>query len=183
MAVFSSIPFAIQPALLSQIFFFFGFVVKKYQLINKFGTLLIIVSMILWLIDSQFNLFGFVNAAAQNTWLAILVGMLSSMVVIKFSILLDKILNFSIWLKRLLKFWGSQSLLILCFHLIDLDMVQIWPVIVGKFSVVSYTFAIVCGIIYRIIFASAFAVSMPRIPLLRNFYMNRQYPLKNIFKK
>lgn len=187
-ARYLTLPFAIQPALLSQIFFFFGFIVKKYQLINKFGTLLIIVSMILWLIDSQFNLFGFVNAAAQNTqntWLAILVGMLSSMVVIKFSILLDKILSFSrtIWLKRLLKFWGSQSLLILCFHLIDLDMVQIWPVIVGKFSVVSYTFAIVCGIIYRITFASVFAVSMPKIPLLRNFYMNRQYPLKNIFKK
>ncbi|MCQ5003153.1 hypothetical protein NE699_24535, partial [Escherichia coli] len=84
----------------------------------------IIISMALWLIDSQFNLFGFVNAAAKNTWLAVLVGMLSSMVVIKFSIFLDRVLSFSmtLWMKRILEFWGSQSLLILCFHLIDLDM-------------------------------------------------------------
>lgn len=184
-ARYVTLPFALQPALLSQIFFFFGFVVKKYQLIDKFGTVLIIISMALWLIDSQFNLFGFVNAAAKNTWLAVLVGMLSSMVVIKFSIFLDRVLSFSmtLWMKKILEFWGSQSLLILCFHLIDLDMVQIWPVVVGKLSVVSYMFAIICGILYRIAFASFFAISMPKIPLLRNLYMNRQYPLKNLLKK
>ena len=65
-ARYVTLPFALQPALLSQIFFFFGFVVKKYQLIDKFGTVLIIISMALWLIDSQFNLFGFVNAAAKK---------------------------------------------------------------------------------------------------------------------
>ena len=42
---------------------------------------------------------------------------------------------------------------------------------------------IICGILYRIAFASFFAISMPKIPLLQNLYMNRQYPLKNLLKK
>ncbi len=181
------LPFSIQPALLSLVFLWLGYVTKKYQLISKFTLIPTIVCFILWVIDAQFNFFVFENVNSTYMLLGIIMGYLSSMVVIKCSILVDKLANKQQnlkqirWIKQVLVFWGANSLLILCFHLIDLNSVQIWPRIVFN-SKLNYNVVLIMGIIYRIVFATFFAFIMPRVPVLRNLYMNRQFPIRNIFR-
>lgn len=177
------LPFSIQPALLSLVFLWFGYITKRCKLISKFTIIPTVICFILWIVDAQFNFFVFENFSSTYMVLGIIMGYLSSMVVIKFSILIDRLAAKRQGLehiKQLLVFWGANSLLILCFHLIDLNSVQIWPRIVFT-SNLDYNVALVMGIIYRIIFATLFALIMPKIPILRNLYMNRQFPIKNIF--
>lgn len=185
------LPFSIQPALVAQIFLFSGYLIKKYNVIDKINLPIILLFTLLWLWDSTFNLFDFEGVNAANIYLAIIVGITTSIVVIKLSIYIENItikLNLRVF-QSILLFWGSQSLILLCFHLIDLDYVQLWPRVIKEVSSCSnYLTAITIGILYRVMFVSLFAIAMPYIPLLRSFYLHRHYPfitkkVKKLFRK
>lgn len=117
--------------------------------------------------------------------LSVLGGIAASVVVIKFSIYLDGFFKnrFGSWLKKVLVFFGANSLLMLCFHLIDLDSVNIWPRIVEISAAhLPYVVAIIIGIIYRIIFVLIATLIVSKTPVINSLYMNRKHPIKNIFK-
>lgn len=179
------LPFSIQPALIAQFFLFTGYLLKKFQLLDKVNWLVLLVFAIIWLWDSSFNLFAFEGVTAKNIYLAVIVGALASIVVIKLSIYLDELTDKFNWhhLQRVLLFWGSQSLILLCFHLIDLDYVQLWPQVINLFKGTNYLLAVVMGIIYRVLFVSVIAMVMPRIAFLRSCFMHRKYPFKSQTKK
>lgn len=174
------LPFSIQPALIAQFFLFTGYLLKRFQLLDKVNWLVLLVFAIIWLWDSSFNLFAFEGVTAQNIYLAVIVGALASIVVIKLSIYLDELTDKFNWhhLQRVLLFWGSQSLILLCFHLVDLDYVQLWPQVINLFKGTNYLFAVVMGVIYRVLFVSVIAIAMPRIVFLRSCFMHRKYPFK-----
>lgn len=178
---FFFLPFSLQPALLSQVFFLSGFLIKKYNLIQKINGIWTLIFLILWLYNSKSNLFAFEGVTANNILMAIIVGIISSFCVIKFSIFIN--VHGISKVNNILLFWGAGSLLMLCFHLLDLDYVQIWPFIMNRLSRVSYNTALLIGMIYRVFFASLFTYIIPKIPIVRNFYMNRDYPVKDIFNR
>lgn len=177
------LPFSIQPALIAQIFLLSGYLIKKYDVMSKVNYVVLIVLIILWAWDASFNLFDFEGVNAANIYLAVLVGITTSIAVMKISMYIETWtanIKFK-WINDTLLFWGSQSLILLCFHLIDLDYIQLWPRVVqmaqGHFS---YFIAVFIGIVYRVLFVSVIAVVMPKLPLLRSFYLHRQYPFREL---
>lgn len=180
LARYDVLPFSVNSALFSQVFFFTGYLLKRFNILNNINWKMIGMSVFLWGLSASVGLFGMSNVQFPDMFLGTIAGIASSIVVIKISMYLDNKLNHTVgkWLHNLIIFWGSQSLLIFCFHLIDLDFIQVWPKIITNLDAyVPYWVAILCGIIYRIVFASVCAYMVPHIIGLRSMYMHRQFPL------
>ena len=172
------LPWSINAALFSQIFFFSGFIIKKYHLLETTSVIAIITCVVIWILTATIGLFGFDNLQFPNMYLAIVGGIASSYVMIRLSIYLDtKIFNQTNIIKKFFCFCGAESLSIFCFHLIDLDFIQIWPHVINYAMRLcnSYFIAIVLGNIYRIIFVTLIAFVIKYVPILRSFYMHRKY--------
>lgn len=180
-ARFIFLPFSIQPALLAQIFLYFGYLIKQYNVMKHIKLWMSMVMLVMWLVDARYNLFAFEGASANHIVFAIVIGCLSSLSVMIFCQKLGKTYHGSI-INSVLIFWGRGSLLMLCFHLVDLDFVQIWPVVISILVPISYLLAIIVGMIYRVIFASFWTYLIPRLPILKNLYDNRNQPIKKIFQ-
>lgn len=179
------LPFSINSALGAQIFFFSGYLIKEKDLIKKVKIPVIILLTGIWIFAASVGIFGMVNMTSPNIYVSVLGGIAASVVVIKFSIYLDGFFKnrFGSWLKKVLVFFGANSLLMLCFHLIDLDSVNIWPRIVEISAAhLPYVVAIIIGIIYRIIFVLIATLIVSKTPVINSLYMNRKHPIKNIFK-
>lgn len=179
------LPFSLNSALGSQIFFFSGYLIKEKNIIQKIKFPVVVVLTGIWIFAATVGIFGMVNMTSPNIYVSVLGGIAASIVVIKFSIYLDEVLknNFGIWIKKSLVFFGANSLLILCFHLIDLDSVNIWPKVVEFSSVhFPYLVAIIIGIMYRIIFVIIATLIVSKTPVINSLYMNRKHPIKNLFK-
>lgn len=175
------LPFSIQPALLAQVFLYFGYLIKQYNIMKYINSWINIGILILWLIDARYNLFAFEGASANHIVFAVVIGCCSSLSVMFFCQCLSQIAHGSNF-NRILIFWGKGSLLMLCFHLVDLDFVQLWPMVISIFVPFSYLLAIVIGMIYRVVFASFWTYLIPRLPILKSLYDNRDHPIKKIFQ-
>lgn len=172
------LPWSINAALLAQVFFFAGFILNKFDLLSFKNKIVIIVSSIIWLMTATMGLFGLDNLQFPNMYLAIVGGIASSIVVIKFSMYLEnELFSQRSKIKNALCFLGAESLCMFCFHLIDLDFIQIWPHLINFVMRISnsYLLAIIIGNIYRICFAVVITLSISHIPVLRSFYMHRKY--------
>ncbi|MFL2030447.1 acyltransferase family protein [Loigolactobacillus zhaoyuanensis] len=180
-AHYLTLPFSLNAALMAQLFFFSGYLVHEYDVLNQLASYIYIILAIIWLSSAATGLFTMSMASPNSvTFVNIIGGVASSLCVMRFSILLENhFQDKGIWIKNILIFWGSQSLIILCFHLIDLDSVQIWPHIIAYSSkIFPYGVAVIIGIIYRIVFASFFALIIRYLPGVRNLFMHRKYPFK-----
>lgn len=172
------LPFSINAAFVSQFFFLAGYIIKKYSLLTIKNRLVYVVLLLIWLMEATIGVFGMDNLDFPKLYLALIGGVASAYLVIKISILLDQWFTekHHIVIKKLIQFWGAESLSIFCFHLIDLDFIQIWPRIITHCSeIMPYGIAITCGIIYRILFVTVITYLVPYIPLIRSCYMHRKF--------
>lgn len=172
------LPWSINTALFTQIFFFTGFILKKANLLTVKSYIAVIVALLLWGMTATIGLFGLDNLQFPNMYLAIIGGIASSYIVIKFSMYLgSNCFSQSSKIKKILCFFGAESLCIFCFHLIDLDFIQVWPHVIEYIMRLSnsYLLAIVIGNIYRICFTAVMTLIVQRIPVLRSFYMHRKF--------
>lgn len=170
------LPWSINAAFFSQIFFFAGYLLKKKSILRAKSKIAILVATMIWLMTATIGLFGLDNLQFPNMYLAIVGGCASSYLVIKLSMLLDDFWKLKS-LKKVLCFFGAESLCIFCFHLIDLDFIQIWPRVLNHVLQLSdsYFLAIVAGIVYRIFFAAIATLIVKYIPIVRSFYIHRKY--------
>lgn len=84
-------------------------------------------------------------------------------------------------LKAIQKF-GQLSLLVLCGHIFDLNILGLAGIVYNQFIRNSEIVATIVSIGYRILFVSLILVIIPRIPFIRSFFLNRQYPFNFNFK-
>lgn len=172
------LPWSINAALVAQAFFFSGYIIKRYELLEYGGRTPLYVSILVWLATATIGLFGLDNVDFPNMYIAIIGGIASSYVVIQFSRFLDRKLR-DRGIKRILCFYGAESLSIFCFHLIDLDYIQIWPKVINHCSqLMPYWGSITVGIIYRIVFVTIIALIIPYVPVVRSVYMHRKFKFK-----
>lgn len=172
------LPWSINAALFAQIFFFSGYIIKKFELLSYGGRTPLCASVILWMATATIGLFGLDNVDFPNMYIAIIGGIASSYVVIRFSRFLDVKLKENI-IERVLCFYGAESLSIFCFHLIDLDFIQIWPKVVYHCNqLIPYCGAITVGILYRIAFVTVITLIIPYVPIVRSIYMHRTFKFK-----
>ncbi|MFQ9706993.1 MAG: acyltransferase family protein [Limosilactobacillus pontis] len=178
MQTYVYLPWSINAALVAQVFFFAGYIFKKFNLLGYKGKIFLLFSILLWVATATIGMFGLDNVNFPNMYIGIIGGIASSYVVMRFSMFISSNYDnyFSKGVKAVLCFYGVESLSIFCFHLVDLDYIQIWPLIMSSCSkVMPYYGSIIVGILYRIIFVTIITLIVPHIPVLRSIYMHRRY--------
>lgn len=178
---FVTLPFSLSAALCSQSFIFSGYLLKRFKLLKQVNGKIMIILLMIWLISAKVGRLSMLSATSPNMFVSIVGGIAASVFIMRVSILFEKRLSGEKLgnIKKIFTFWGSQSLLILCFHLIELDNVRLWGTITDALGGrISYVAIIIIGIVYRILFASVCAFIVKYLPLLRNVYMNRKFPFK-----
>lgn len=175
------LPWSINAALVAQIFFFSGYIIKRFELLDYREHLPLYISVVIWLATATIGMFGLDNVNFPNMYIGLVGGIAASYVVMRFSIFISKRSHNKLnnGLKALLCFYGVESLSIFCFHLVDLDYIQIWPLVMNYCNqLMPYWGAITVGIIYRIIFVTIIALIIPYIPVVRSVYMHRKFKFK-----
>lgn len=175
---YAYLPWSINAALVAQVFFFSGYIIKRFELLSSDAHTPLYITILLWLATATVGLFGLDNVDFPNIYIAIIGGIASSYVVIRFSRFLDRKLA-SQAIKTTLCFYGAESLSVFCFHLIDLDFIQIWPKVMYHCTkVMPYWGAITVGILYRIAFVTVIAFVIPYIPIVRSVYKHRKFKFR-----
>lgn len=168
-------PWTADSALISQSFFYFGYIVKKYRILETLSSSYYVGSISIWLLSAKLGMFQLSSGNAPDYLVGIVAGCGSSLVIFKASILIFKFLG----AKKLVLFLqkiGQGSLLIMCFHSLDGTGFVFLGHLMSYFSTryASWLLAIIL-ILYRLIIPMLALVIIPHVPFARNFYDNRCY--------
>lgn len=175
------LPWSISAALESQAFYCGGYLIRKSNLIER-SFVYPIIGIVLWGISAYTGFFYLNTGYAANPFFAILGGIGGSFTLMVLSKYLELILSkIPLVLKAIQKF-GQLSLLVLCGHIFDLNILGLAGIVYNQFIRNSEIVATIVSIGYRILFVSLILVIIPRIPFIRSFFLNRQYPFNFNFK-
>lgn len=177
LAKFAQLPWSLPAVLISLIFYWAGFLIKKYDFVSKGNLSLFIIALIIWAVSAKIGPFYINVGYAANPIVAIIGGIFGSYSIMIFSKLMDKLLPTSII--NVLTYIGKLSLIILCFHLIDLQGLNLNYYVLHSFTTIQPLNTIAFSI-YRILFAVLMTFIIPHILGIRSIFMYRDYP---IFKK
>lgn len=167
-------PWAINAALLSQAFLYAGYLIKQTNLIGRVENAWYLVFAFAWLVSAFQGYFSLTVPISPNLVISVLGGIGASLVIIRGCIWLDQFQgNAGL---NLLARYGKLSLIILCFHLIDLDVIGIagWT-FNQMLPVVGSWLATVITIFYRIGFVTFWMIVIPKIPVVRIGFFPRKY--------
>ncbi|MHA5115427.1 acyltransferase family protein [Oenococcus oeni] len=177
-----TLPMSFNSALGSMLFFFAGYLIRRYKkLFDQLPLYAYLIFLASWTYVATLGLFSIENMAAPSIFLNLISSVADCLFLIKLSMIIDS------WLVKKDKYKfrqeilliGSGSLAILCFHLIDLDNISVWTILLKKLNdTVPYWFAIMIGNIYLIIFAYLVVKIIPFVPLLKSCF----FPRKSIKK-
>lgn len=171
------LPWSIPAALVSLLFYWIGDLVHQYDLLHKKNqNLFIILNIIVWFLSAKMGFFWFNTASAGYPPIAIIGSLAGCYAICCISIWIEE--KFNGFSKHFIKL-GELSLIVLCTHILDLNnfrFIHIVNKFCALFQISSLKIYAIGSIIYRIIFALLSVLIIPRIPVLRSFFMYRQYP-------
>ncbi|RRK09477.1 acetyltransferase [Lactiplantibacillus garii] len=171
------LPWAFNAALLSQFFLFSGYVLRRYDVIQQLSSVWYVFLGFMWLVSAFQGYFALTVPVSPNLFISTLGGVAASLCIIHLSEWLTKFQGTRV--VNLLEKYGRLSLIILCFHLIDLDVVGIEGWLFNEVvPLVGNWLATVIGITYRIGFATFWMVMIPKVPVLRAGFLPRKYLTK-----
>jgi fucose 4-O-acetylase-like acetyltransferase len=120
------LPFSIQAGMLASLFVYIGMLVKKLNLSEKMNekhinTILTLIAFSIWGLGIIFNVkISMVQNVLSHGIISIIVAICGTYSVIQISKLIENIHIFKT--DKLLKIIGENTLIILCFHLIELNI-------------------------------------------------------------
>lgn len=168
-------PLSLNSALGAQFFLYCGYILKKRNMIDSLNKWLMLFSCVFFVWSSYSGVFGMVTMTSPNVLISMLGGVGGSILVIKLSTKMDYAFRNN-KIEKILTFFGRNSLVILCLHIIDLDNIQLWSRIMSFITpILPYSVAIIVGIVYRILFVGFACLIILKIPIFRNLYMPRQF--------
>lgn len=168
------LPWAFNAALLAQLFLYAGYLVKQTDLLSRMPPVWYLLFTFMWLISAFQGYFALTVPTSPNLLISVMGGVAGSLCIIQISDWLSHYPNIQPvkWLKR----YGQLSLVVLCFHLIDLDVIGIegWLTsnLIGHVGLLMVT---IIGISYRISFVTIAMLAIPHIPGIRACFLPRQY--------
>ncbi|KRL01722.1 hypothetical protein [Liquorilactobacillus capillatus] len=172
-----ALPWSFNAALVSQIFYCGGYLIRYLKLMENKNPVYFLGGLILWGVSVHSGFFYLNTAFANAPVLAILGALGGSFVLMK---LAQAMISFN-WKLSLLRNYGQLSLIVMCFHLIDITLLHISGFIYNELTMIHVTpILVVCAVIcYRLLFTILAVLIIPHIPLLRSFYLNRRFPVVN----
>lgn len=176
---FGLLPWSFNAGLMSVIFYTFGFTLRQYKLLTDTPIWLLLVSILFWSLSVKSGFFYMNVVYADNLVWAILGAFGASIIICWLAQQLAKLA----FIKPLLII-GRYSLIVLCAHVIDLDLIRIASGLNSHVTAfIGPAMGAAVAISYRVIFACLFIYLIPRIPFVRCFYLNKQFPFQRFFKR
>ncbi len=169
------LPFSIQAGMTMSALVWIGYKVKQNNLLNKYIPLYIILLM---LVSWVFCIFNGKLIVASNSYklgvVDLMGGVFGSFFIYKTSIFIEARLRL---LSSALMFFGSNSLIILCFHLVELNTFP-WPLM--KSTILHYSLSWV--VIIKISWVCIAVILVKKSVLLRSVFnvKNHDYSSKYI---
>ena len=179
------LPWSLNAAMIGFFFLWFGHLLKRVPVLwrsKRIGGMIILVATMIYLLVcyyDRFNHFGMATAFASN-WTVSLIGALSGCVVMMlFAYWVEKLVTGTKLIKVLtsLAHYGQASLVVLCFHIMELSLVnpEVFIGHVTHFPAAADTFT---NVLYRIIVSLIAIWFVKRVPFLRKVFFNRQNQFK-----
>lgn len=171
------LPWSLNAALVSQSFYYADYMIRKYDLVEKANLSLASIGLVLWMISAQSGFFYLNTAFADNRLLAVLGGIGGSY----FMMVIAKVITENV-ATGYIDYYGKLSLIVLSIHLVEMNSLKVNSFIAQHiFTITNSNLAITYAIVfYRLLITILAVVVIPKIPVVRSFYLNRQYPF---FKK
>ncbi|MBR6201067.1 MAG: acyltransferase family protein [Spirochaetales bacterium] len=144
------IMWSIQSAMTAILFYHIGYKIKQYNLLNIKPIITTLICLLIWGLCLYFNkdIMSIVRNKYPDISLNILGAITGTIVIINFSKLLTK---FKI--SKILTYFGENSLIILCFHLIELNLLP-WQSVLTKLGInnayICYIIIFICKIVWCI---------------------------------
>jgi fucose 4-O-acetylase-like acetyltransferase len=170
------LPWSIPAALVSLLFYWGGDLAQQYDLLYKKNRAFFILSILVWVLSAKMGYFWFNIATAAYPPIAMIGSLAGCYTICYFSFWIEE--KFDGFSNRFIKL-GELSLIVLCTHILDLNnfrFIHIVNKFCALFQINSLKIYAIGSIIYRIIFALLSVFIIPKIPVLRSFFMYRQYP-------
>lgn len=167
------LPWSLNAAMVSQSFYYAGYMIKKHNLIEDIKPMYIILGLILWILSAQSGFFYLNVPFADNIFLAVLGGIGGSY----FVMIISKLITTTISTKHI-DYYGKMSLIVLSFHLIDLNATKLGLVIMNRVYMLTHSdgMVIIGLVIYHVLITIFAVIIIPKLPIIRSFYLNRSYP-------
>lgn len=114
------LPWSFDIALASMIFYHIGYILKKYDYLEKIpdNKILILFALILWCIGAQYS--NIELAVRKYSIIGYILAICGTIIVIKISKIIE---NFPLYIPEILKWYGRNSMLIICFHHLELNVI------------------------------------------------------------
>ena len=168
------LPWAVNAALLAQLFLYAGYLVKQTALLSRISSAWYLLFTFMWLVSAFQGYFALTVPTSPNLLISVMGGVAGSLCIIRVSDWLSHYPNARPikWLKR----YGQLSLVVLCFHLIDLNVIGIEGWLTNH--LIAHMGPLVTTIIaisYRIGFVTVAMLAIPHLPGIRACFLPRQY--------
>lgn len=173
------LPWAFNAALLAQAFLYAGYLVRQTNLLQRMPAPWYLLLTFMWLLSAFQGYFALTVPVSPNLLISVMGGVAGSLCVIRFSEWLSQHAARSV--VQGLKRYGQFSLVVLCFHLIDLDVIGLAGWVNGL--VLPHGGPLVATVVtigYRIAFVTLAMWAIPHLPVLRACFLPRQYSFKRL---
>ncbi|AYG36898.1 acyltransferase [Lactiplantibacillus pentosus] len=171
-AGFWLLPLSMNAALFSLVFLYVGYLLQEQRSLENISWRLVLGGLFTWILSASNQMFVLVSVDVPDALLAITGAVGGSIVIIKLSQLIAK---FQV-VDKTLGLIGRLSIVVLCFHDVDLTYSQIPEIIMSSDFTQNLIIKIVVVNLYRMIIPIMAVLLIPRIPIVRSLYLNRQYP-------
>lgn len=170
------LPFSIQAGMTASGFIFLGYLAKKYDILSKHfskATYFFLISIVIWCIKFYKNL-AMVNCVFKNGFMDILGALAASFLILKSCQWIEN-KNCMRPIIDILSWYGRYSILILAFHIIELDLLP-WQVfkknlIFQGYSSIQITLFFIC---IKILWATFGTMMVLRIHWLKKLYLGQR---------
>lgn len=173
-SVYWLLPFSINAALFSLIFLYIGYLFKEEKYLENIGLMAITLGIVMWLLDAYEQTFFLVSVSFPDTLLAIVGAVGASLVMFKIAQLLDR----DNWFSNILAFIGRNSIIILCFHIIDFSYSRVPDIIRHQQILKNVLLQIIVVNVYRILIPVIATILVLKTPIVRSLFLHRSYPFK-----
>lgn len=170
------LPWSFDASLISQSFYCFGYLVKQVDLVEKGNWTFNAAGLILWLLSAKSGFFYLNVAHADSPAMAILGAFGASYFMMRSCC----------WLAQkhvpasLIQRFGRDSMVILCFHLIDLNTFRVGPSVLNHIFLATGSKILGIGsfIAYRLLFCMLAVLVVPKIPFIRSLFSKDNFRLE-----
>lgn len=165
-----TLPWSINSALIATIFIYVGYLMKKERVLENITNGLLIISGIICVFAYSNETFILAEPQASDFFVSIFGGIAASIIVVKISQLLEEKLKI---MSGVLSFYGRTSLMVLCFHLIDINVLN------ESYWFLNYPsiFQKLLILLFRVTFVTVCVLLVPNIPFIRWIYSHHSIKL------